>query len=56
VVVCTRDISGSTSTETETAHSLIKGTVLDLSDRADNAKNVRAEVLRDLLLGRCRTA
>jgi hypothetical protein len=44
--------SGWAATETELARCLIDGTLLDVSDRLEDAKNVRSEVIRDLLLGR----
>ena len=44
--------AGWTSTETEIAQALVRGAQLDVSDRAEVARTIRAEMIRDLLLGR----
>ena len=43
---------GETSTDDEIARALIDGALLDVSDRADEARTIRADLIRDLLLGR----
>ena len=43
---------GWTNSETDIVHGLIEGALVNLSNRTEDARNIRATVLRDLLLER----